>query len=136
MGTQYADIFERFLGKVTDYDLASLTSIELDDSLARFLKSAITNFKYCTKNLKDRDDTLMVFNIDLEENEQEILAKLMLVEWIRPQILSQENIKNTLGSRDYQIYSPANLLDKLLNLKKNLQEESQNDMTFYYYATE
>jgi hypothetical protein len=135
MSTQYSDVYDRFLSKITDYDLANLTDQELKNTLLKYLKSAVANFKYCTKDLKDRDDTLQVFNIDLDEIEQEIIAKLMVIEWVNPYINSQENIRQVLGSRDYKIYSPANMLDKLLELKKTMQDEVQSDLTFYYYAT-
>jgi hypothetical protein len=135
VSTQYSDVYDRFLSKITDYDLANLSVQDLESTLLKYLKSAIANFKYCTKDLKDRDDTLQVFNTDLDESEQEILAKLMVIEWVTPYIHSQENIRQVLGSRDYQIYSPANLLDKLITLKKIMQDEVQSDLTFYYYAT-
>lgn len=135
MSTQYCEIFDRFLSKITDYDLVSLSDDAIEDTLAKLLRSAIANFKYCVKDLKDRDDELKIFNVTLDEDEQEILAKLMLIEWIRPRVLHQDKLENILGSRDYKIYSPANLLDKLLNLQKVLQADVQSDMTYYYYAT-
>lgn len=135
MSTQYSEIFERFLSKIADYDLAALTDEQLKKSLLRLLNSSVANFLYCTKNLKDRDDSTMAFNVVLDDKEQEILSKLMLIEWINPYILNQDNISNILGSKDYKTYSPANLLDKLLSVKKSLQQEIQGDLTFYYYAT-
>lgn len=135
MSTSYTLIYDRFLNKITDYDMVSLTSSEIDMTLLKYLKSAITGFKYCTKDLKDRDDSSQTFNIDLEENEQEIIAKLMVIEWVSQYINSQENIRQVLGSRDYSIYSPANLLDKLITLKKTMQDEVQSELTFYYYST-
>jgi hypothetical protein len=135
LSTQYSLIYDRFLSKITDYDLANLTDQELESTLLKYLRNAVANFKYCTKDLKDRDDALQMFNIDLNEFEQEIIAKLMVIEWVNPYINSQENIRQVLGSNDYKIYSPANLLDKLLSLRKAMQNEVQNDLTFYYYAT-
>jgi hypothetical protein len=135
LSTQYSLIYDRFLSKITDYDLANLTDQELESTLLKYLRNAVANFKYCTKDLKNRDDALQVFNIDLNEIEQEIIAKLMVIEWVNPYINTQENIRQVLGSNDYKIYSPANLLDKLLSLRKAMQNEVQNDLTFYYYAT-
>jgi hypothetical protein len=135
LSTQYSLIYDRFLSKITDYDLANLTDQELESTLLKYLRNAVANFKYCTKDLKDRDDALQMFNIDLNEIEQEIIAKLMVIEWVNPYINTQENIRQVLGSNDYKIYSPANLLDKLLSLRKAMQNEVQNDLTFYYYAT-
>jgi hypothetical protein len=135
MSTSYDLIYDRFLSKITDYELSSLANTDLENSLLRFLRNAIPKFKYCTKDLSDRDDTNQVFNVDLTEREQEILALLMLVEWINPNILRLENIRQNIGSKDFQIYSGANHLEKLSALKSQLQKDAETEMTYYYYST-
>jgi hypothetical protein len=135
MATTYDSVYDRFLFKITDYELASLIDTDLENQLLKYLKSAITDFKYCTKNLTDRNDSSQTFNIDLTETEQEILAKFMLVHWINPNILRLENIRDHVGSKDFSVFSPGNFLDKLKSLKTDLYNEAVSDMNFYYYAT-
>ncbi|TVY09966.1 hypothetical protein [Paenibacillus cremeus] len=135
MATTYDIIFDRFLSKITDYELAELIDADLESNLNKFLRGAISDFKYCPKDLSNRDDSAMTFNIDLNDSEQEILAKFMLVHWINPNILRLENIRQNLGNKDFQIYSGANFLDKLTTLKKQLISEAVEDMVYYYYAT-
>ncbi|GAV11291.1 hypothetical protein [Paenibacillus sp. NAIST15-1] len=133
--TSYELIYDRFLSKITDYDLAELADDQLSNSLLKFLKSAITDFKYTDKMLSNRDDITQQFNFALTDLEQEILAKYMIVHWITPEILRLENIRQTLGSRDFTTYSNANMLDKLTNLKKSLINEADQDLIYYYYST-
>lgn len=133
MSTTYNSIFDRFLSKIHDYELADLDDNILETELIKFLNSAVANFKYCTKDLSDRDDDIGEFNVDLTEMEQEILAKLMVIQWINPKLYREENIRNILSPKDYSAFSPANLLDKLTKLKSDMIAEINNDFTYYYY---
>lgn len=135
MSTSYDLIFDRFLSKVTDYELSELMDEDLENQLLKYLRSAISDFKYSTKDLSDRDDQALSFNVDLSDSEQEILAKFMLVHWLTPHILRLENIRNTIGNKDFSQYSPGNFLDKLINLKQTLLSEARTDMVYYYYST-
>lgn len=134
MATTYDEVYDRFLSKITDYELAQLVVEELSDNLEKFLKSAISDFKYCTSDRLVRDDINKTFISTLTDLEQEIIAKFMLVQWVTPHILRLENIRQSLGSKDFSVFSGANFLDKLLNLKKTLIAEAESDMIFYYYA--
>jgi len=133
--TSYDLIYDRFLSKITDYELAELISADLEVNLLKYLKGAIVDFKYCIINLSDRNDANKLFNIGLTESEQEIIAKFMVVHWVTPHILRLENIIQSVGNHDFQLYSPSAHLDKLTNLKKSLKEEAESDMIHYYYAT-
>lgn len=131
--TLYADIYDRFLSKISDYELAMLVDADLDINLKKLLKNAISDFLYSKQDLSLREDANDRFLITLTESEQAILAKFMVVQWVNPQILRLENIRNELGNRDFQTFSPGNLLDKLTNLKRELIREATEDMIFYHY---
>jgi hypothetical protein len=133
--TSYDLIFDRFLSKITDYELQELVEVDLRIQITKYLNSAISDFKYSAKNLSDRSDVNFEFNVDLNDIEQEILAKFMLVHWLNPHILRLENVRNELGNKEFRLYSPANFLDKISVLKKSLISEVNGDMVFYYYST-
>lgn len=133
MSTAYSSIYDRFLSKIHDYELAELSDSILENELLKFLKSSISEFKYCTKDLSDRDDIVGKFNIVLTELEQEVLAKQMVIQWINPKLYREENISNILSPKDYQSFSPANLLDKLTKLKNDMKSEVNTDLVYYYY---
>ena len=135
MGTPYGDIYDRFLSKVNDYSLSSLPDDLFDSTLLKYLKNAIPEFKYCLQDLSDRDDTNATFNIDLTEQEQSILTKFMVVEWLTSFVNRESNLKLQLGNRDYQTFSSANLLKSLSDTRDIAKREADSDMNFYYYAT-
>lgn len=114
MATQYSDVYNSFLGKITDYDLPKFEDIEKESILFGFMKSACVNFKNaCNVDLYDRDETLKQFNINLDDEIIDIITELMIVEWLKPKVLSSENLKNCLSTKDFSLFSPANLLKEM-----------------------
>jgi len=133
MATSYNDIYDRFLSKITDYELADLLDEEITVELNKFMRSAIVDFKYAESDRLVRNDESKEFANDLTELEQEIISKFMIVHWLNPQILRLENVRNELGNKDFKLYSPANFLDKIRVLKRELKDEANNDMIYYLY---
>lgn len=138
MSTPYSEIFDRFLNALTDYELADKAiqdTVGFENDLVSYLKKAITHFVYSKKNLSDRDDENQIFNVDLTELEQEILALYMVPIWLSPNILRLENIRQNIGNSDFRIFSPGNHLDKLTTLKQELKSEAENLALYYYYSS-
>jgi len=124
-----------FTNKITDYRLPSLTQDEAEFRMINFLNSSISRFTpYCQKDLNDKNDTLKQFNIDLSTLEKEILALMMVYEWTNSFVLSEEFLKQKLGAKDYQIYSPANHLEKLIQLRSSIQNDIDDLIKLYYYT--
>jgi hypothetical protein len=114
MATPYSDVYNTFLGKITDYDLPKFTDTEQEEILYGYMKTACVNFKKsCKVDLYDRDDILRQFNIKLDDEIIDILSELMIVEWLKPKVLSTENVKNCLSTKDYKLFSPTDLLREL-----------------------
>ena len=133
--TTYQEIFALFTNKITDYRLPSLTQDEAEFRMINFLNSSISRFTpYCQKDLNDKNDTLKQFNIDLSTLEKEILALMMVYEWTNSFVLSEEFLKQKLGAKDYQIYSPANHLEKLIQLRSSIQNDIDDLIKLYYYT--
>jgi hypothetical protein len=133
MSTSFEIIFQRFLNKVTDSDLASLLPDTLDSILTDYLRSSITRFRKCQKDLNDFDLDLQQFNVDLNLDEIEILANWMKYEWLEQQINRIELLRQSLSSKDYAMYSQANHLDKMLLLKQQIYTETNQMITDYTY---
>jgi hypothetical protein len=136
MSTPYSDLYSRFTNKITDYNFDGLSQSEAEDIFLGYLKSAIPKFFKCKQDLTDRDDTLGQFNIDLTEIEQEILANLMVIEWINTKINHSELLEQTLSSKDFKMYSPANLLKEMRETKKELQSDNNYLLSNYYYDSD
>ncbi len=133
MATSYEDIYARFTPKVTDYSYLNLVEDEIEDTLETFLKSSIIKFRYCDK-LSDRDETLKQFNEDLTDEEQEILAILMSVEFLTPKLLTDDLLKQTLSSKDYSLYSQANHIKEIRQLRDVFQKEANGLMILYTFS--
>lgn len=131
MGTEYTEVFDIFLNKITDYRLAEKDIEDVKNQLSKFLLSAITRFNNCRKDLQDRNDSEMKFNIKLKDIEKEILAVLMVEQWLSPKIKNIRYAEQTLSSRDFRIYSQANHVNELRALQKDINREANDLMNEY-----
>jgi len=61
------------------------------------------------------------FNEDLSQQEIWILAHGMLISWFSKFLYNHQNLKNKISTKDYNVFSSANLLDKLLQVKKDAE---------------
>ena len=113
MATPYSTVYNSFLGKITDYELPSLSAEFQEAFLLGLLTSAIPKFKVCIEDLSDRDDTTLEFTDDLSDESVDILSELMVVEWLQPQLYKSDFFQNQLGTKDFSLFSPANLLKEV-----------------------
>ena len=133
MSTPYAVVDNSFLNKITDDLLLTMPDEYLEKTIDSFRVSASIKFKQC-KKLHNRDDELKQFNQTLTDEEVEILANLMVLEWLKPQINSIEVLKQTMSLKDYKMYSQANHLDSLIALKKSTSIEIDSLIVSYTYS--
>jgi hypothetical protein len=131
--TSFQAVFQRFLNKITDSDLASLPTQNVESIMSDFLQSSLVRFRKCKKDLNSFDLTTMTFNVDLTLDEIEILANWMKYEWLEQQINRIELLRQSLSSKDFAMYSQANHLDKMLLLKQQIYTETNQMITDYTY---
>lgn len=132
--TDFTVIYGKFLSKIEDYGYAQLSKEDADDHFRKYLSSAIVQFRrICRKDLSLTTKT--GFIEDLEESEIEILASWMVVSHIEGNMVTEENMRNFLNSRDYRQYSSANLLKVLIETKDTFKIQVQRMMADYdlYY---
>ena len=134
MSTPYSDIYNDFLNKITDYDLPKFEDTDRQEILFGFMKSSCVKFKkVCKVDLYDRDEILKQFNNDLDDEIIDILSELMIVEWLKPKVLSSENMRNALSTKDYKLFSPTELLRELNKLSVTCKDNVRgliNDYSF------
>lgn len=131
--TSYEKIYDRFLQKITDYKMLDLTDTEIRQECAKWLSSAIAKFRRCKNDLSQRDNELETFTIDLLDIEIEILATLMVSEWLSPQLNSVLYTSQFFGGKEEKFFAQANQLDKLMTLKGNNDVEAKKLMRDYGY---
>lgn len=126
MATPYSDVFNVFLGKITDYDLPKFNDIDREDILEGYMVSACVKFnKACLVDLYDRDNDSKQFNNDLDDEIIDIITENMLVEWLKPKLLSTENLENALSTKDFTLFSPAMLLSNIRETMNLIKKEAR-----------
>lgn len=72
-----------------------------------------------------------VFNNDLTPEEENILAILMMVNWVQRQVTSIENTRMKYSGTDFKMTSQANHLSKLLALLSECKRQSHHMQRLY-----
>ena len=167
--TNFTDVYNRFLGKITDDMYVELTPQDTIKDLRNLLMDAIPGFEFPRVNLYDYtlqyavkpedeveedeiiigllwDDTLeiedygqaplvmvekSVFNGDLNSEEINILAILMMIAWVQRQVASIENTRMKYSGADFKMTSQANHLQKMLSLLSECQRQSHHMQRLY-----
>ncbi len=139
MGTPFIQVYNRFLGKITDDMYMELTPEDTIRDLRNLLIDAIPGFEFPRKNLMDYsieeaenvlEDTSS-FKVELSSEEINILAILMMIGWTQRQITSIENTRMKYSGSDFKFTSQANHLSKLLNLLAETQRQSHHMQRLY-----
>ena len=139
MGTPFTQVYNRFLGKITDDMYMELTPEDTVRDLRNLLIDAIPGFEFPRKNLLDytiveAENALeeeSSFAVELSSEEINILAILMMIGWTQRQITSIENTRMKYSSSDFKFTSQANHLAKLLNLLAETQRQSHHMQRLY-----
>lgn len=149
MGTKFSAVYNCFLGKITDDMYMELTPEDTLRDLQSLLIDAIPGFEFPRKNINDYmimaaaqanidDDTIQYiendnscFNIELSQEEIDILAVLMMCNWLQRQVTSIENIRMKYSGSDFKFTSQANHLAKLMALLTSCQKQSHHKQRLY-----
>lgn len=150
MGTLFASVYNRFLGKITDDMYLELTPQDTIKDLQNLLIDAIPGFEFPRKSLdytiessEDKEgfawednegkktmDT-SYFKAELTSEEINILAILMMNGWLQRQVTTIENIRMKYSGTDFKMTSQANHLAKLLTLLAETQRQSHHMQRLY-----
>lgn len=110
--TAYTTIYNSFLDKVNDYDLADMTPELAQTSMRGWLNQAVVRFlESCKKDLTQTEEG--GFTEDLDLMEIDILTEGMVEAWLKPIRNNLDLLRNALSTKDFTTFSPANLLDKV-----------------------
>lgn len=137
MGTEFSDIFDLFMVQIKDWRLQSLyesSVLDFEVYLSGFLKLSIPQFEdVCNQSLA-YDNTTKTFTETLANNNQVILAKLMVEKWLEKEVQDVNQMNLHLQDRDFKVYSESqNLKEKSLHLDKTKEYNSQA-ITSYSYS--
>ena len=134
MATPFSEIYERAIFKFADRNLLKLTGDEKEAVLEKYLLSSQARFSnICRIDLSDRDEEKKQYNNTLDESSIEILALGVAYYWLRARVLRVELMKNNLSTKDFTVFSNANLLKEVRSTRDMLYKEwlgLMNDYSF------
>lgn len=129
--TNIDSVYEVFLSKFDDYTWLVIDKDVIRKLMRTYLNSSISKFKKtCKHELVITDN---VFSVELSDSEIEILAKLMLINYLNPKIIREENLRQNITTKDYNDFSKANLLKNLIALRDSQVEDVEKEISEYDY---
>ena len=138
MFTLFTSVYNRFLGKITDDMYMELEPEDTIKDLRNLLIDAIPGFEFPRKSLTymiiEGEEGLQdhsYFLNELDSEEINILAILMMNSWLQRQITTIENIRMKYSGTDFKMTSQANHLGKLLSLQAETQRQSIHMQRLY-----
>ena len=124
MATHVDEIFSRFLSQIEDESWLEIDDDILEELMYDYLTKSIVEFNVCKKDLTLSLETNEIIS-DLDENEILILAFGMVIHYLTPKILREENLQQMVTSSDFSKLSNANMLDKLIKLRVQIRKDYQ-----------
>ena len=117
--TSFSTVVQAFLGKITDDMYLEITKEETESAAQDFIAGALPFFEFPRVDIYDYNMENSTFNIDLSNEEINIIATYMVVEWIGQQLASIELTRMKYTGQDFKMTSQANHMNKLLSLKND-----------------
>lgn len=141
MGVSYNDFVTAFLAKITEFDLLGLEPDMRDEVVKGYFTRTVASSTF--KKVIAYDFTT-TFNEETGEFDNEIdeytvdeivdiVSDGMIVQWLKPYVYKQELLENVLSTRDYSLYSPAELLLRVGNAYAKSQRDYIQDLREYSY---
>lgn len=116
MGTPFKAIYDTFLGKIEQDEWNLVTDlINLEQDWKMLLKASVNRFRYPRIAL-DYDEEEQNFKNELGQQEIELLATFMKNEWLKRGLYSWTLLRQEYSTKDFQLTSQANHMDKLKQL--------------------
>lgn len=136
MGTPYEKIYDNVLPKFRSWEIPIMSEEEVKECLHDYLVPAITRFHVCRKDLSDRNDETGEFGAELSDVEIEILSNFLLIEYLdSTYIRTPTLLKSSLSSTDFNSFSSANMLDKLMAMHKTYLSENESLLSRYAWLS-
>lgn len=121
--TLLTDIYNIFFSKITDDMYLELTQAETEAMVFDLFRNALPHFEFPRVDVYAFDEAAGEYPFALNNEEQNIIAIYMIVEWFGQQIASVEVTRLKYSGSDFKFTSQANHLSKLINAKKEYERQ-------------
>ena len=139
MGIPYSAFTGAFLNKISEFELLQLDDNNRTEIIDGYRKRAVSAFqKICRADLVNTaDDEERVYHTDVSDGDLDelvdIISEGMLVQWLKPYVYQQDLLQNLMNTRDYTMYSPAELLMRVGNAYNGAQRDYTQMIREYSY---
>lgn len=120
------DIYEIFLSRIKDKDLALLEEEDMLEQLDIYLKRALGRCS-AIEDIEFNEE-LGTFSRKLSYLEKDIITLAMILEWVYPRVNNISNMYSRISDKDYTVFSQSKMLDSLSSLK----EETEKEFLFWH----
>lgn len=135
MATQASVVYGAFFARILEDDWLNEEDEQVvNQDLLEILKMAIFSFRFCRIKLTlgtEEETGEDIFINDLGNDEVQVLAICMKLEWLRRQINTYRLIKQQYSTKDFAFSSQANHLNNLLKSLEFAEKEQKTAFDFY-----
>ena len=132
--TSYEVVYNRFLNRITDFNLGDIDDFTLKDMMNNWLESSIVRTRTSDATAFNRDKKAEVFENDLSDLNVELLAMGMTLAWLDQYLNSTENVLQFIGGKEEKYYSQANHIAELRALRADTVREMERLYTYNSYT--
>ena len=139
MGIPYDAFTCAFLNKISEFEMLEFDDRTRDIVIDGYRRRAVTEFrKICKVDLfTTADDRNRCYNVDVGDEDLDeivnIVSEGLVVQWLKPYVYQQELLQNVMNTRDYTMYSPAELLLRVGNAYAKAQRDYTQMIREYSY---
>ena len=121
--TTFREIYDSFLGKITDDMYLELTQEDTEKMLFELFEKSLHFFEFPRVDIYNYNVELEEYNIVLSREEINIISTYMVVCWLGQQLASVENIRMKYSGSDFKFTSQANHMAKIQAMRKEYERE-------------
>lgn len=139
MSVSYDLFTYEFLAKISEYEFLQLPAADRYEIIDGYMKKAVAAFKNncvydLATNANDEERKYEVEVIDEDVDElTDIISEGMVVQWLKQYVYQQELLQNSINTRDYSSYSPAELLKRVGDAYMKAQKDFVQMIREYSY---
>lgn len=121
--TTFREIYDSFLGKITDDMYLELTQEDTEKMLFELFEKSLHFFEFPRVDIYNYNVELEEYNIVLSREEINIISTYMVVCWLGQQLASVENVRMKYSGSDFKFTSQANHMAKIQAMRKEYERE-------------
>jgi len=136
--TLYTVIYDEALAKMREYAFLEMDNAEIYSALSPYLRNAEADFtRICVEDLTDlqvsESGVAVGYTDDLSKESIEILSLGIVCYWTTAYVADADKWRNALGTKDFTVFSPANLLNVTKETRDNFLMEYHDKINRYSY---